>query len=359
MSYMADPFGTRPPDDFTSRVSRVSTNPDYVRLLWAGLAPSTRRTYSTAVRSYEEWCRRRRAEPWPATVSSLTGWVFDRAFGRTQDRLRGATIEKYVAALRSAHVDLNFEVGIFDNAHLKRLIQGAKYLFPHAPTRAGKKPPVSKDTLRDLVSPKATRGEDQKDTLAVNAALTTAWYGFLRLGEVVHTEADAADSFRFGHEKLSPSCISPSAQGDHFRLLLRSSKTDKERNGITLMIGATNDDTCPYKHMARWLEWGNTPRHNRSRKPLFYLSKGTFTRDRVLAILRSRLLRLGIPPGTYAGHSFRRGAAQHASNTGMSEEEIKLLGRWTSDSVRRYYKTSPSSLLSLQRRFGKGCSTAG
>ncbi|KAI1101381.1 hypothetical protein F4804DRAFT_316175 [Jackrogersella minutella] len=122
MSKLANAFNTRPPSDFTRRVANVLINPDCVRLLWAGLTTFTRRSYSTAVRSYELWCRGHQADAWPATSSTLTGWVFDRAFGRSQDRLRGATIEKYLASLHSAHVDINYDIQVFERAHLKRLV---------------------------------------------------------------------------------------------------------------------------------------------------------------------------------------------------------------------------------------------
>jgi hypothetical protein len=47
----------------------------------------------------------------------------------------------------------------------------------------------------------------------------------------------------------------------------------------------------------------------------------------------------------YTGHSFRRGAAQQASDNGLVDDDIKALGRWSSDSFKRYFKQS------MQQRF--------
>ena len=40
-----------------------------------------------------------------------------------------------------------------------------------------------------------------------------------------------------------------------------------------------------------------------------------------------RALKIGIQDSGYSGHSFRRGAAQHASDMGMLDSEIQTLGR--------------------------------
>jgi hypothetical protein len=76
--------------------------------------------------------------------------------------------------------------------------------------------------------------------------------------------------------------------------------------------------------------------------PLFRLASGALTRDAVLRELETKLLRVGIPPDGYRGHSFRKGAAQEAHNNGLTQEEIQTLGRWSSGTVQRYFKNEPA-----------------
>jgi len=54
------------------------------------------------------------------------------------------------------------------------------------------------------------------------------------------------------------------------------------------------------------------------------------------------------------GHSFRYGAAQHAKECGLTDEEVQKLGRWTSEAFRIYTGTSLSELLELNYKFQSG-----
>jgi len=49
--------------------------------LWNGLAPNTRQTYNTAIKSYETFCKTHGKEPFPAQRDTLGEWVIIRAIG--------------------------------------------------------------------------------------------------------------------------------------------------------------------------------------------------------------------------------------------------------------------------------------
>ncbi|KAG5962064.1 hypothetical protein E4U56_003560, partial [Claviceps arundinis] len=50
---------------------------------------------------------------------------------------------------------------------------------------------------------------------------------------------------------------------------------------------------------------------------------------------------------------FRRGAAQHAYDRGLSKADIQALGRWTSDAVDRYYTEDTLRILRSQGNFNR------
>ena len=131
---------------------------------------------------------------------------------------------------------------------------------------------------------------------------------------------------------------------DYLELTLPSSKTDPFRNGVTLSITSALDNACPVSSLRNLFErFPLDPS-----LPLFNPGK-PFTRKLVTDILRTILRGLGYS-GNYSSHSFRRGAATSARDTGFSDDEIQLLGRWNSDSYRLYIITHPARILSASRR---------
>ena len=84
---------------------------------------------------------------------------------------------------------------------------------------------------------------------------------------------------------------------------------------------------CPVQLMLDYLALrGNKP------GPLFItlhghpVSRANFTDPLSLAIKLC-----GLNPARYKGHSFRIGAASHASDRGLSDAQIRVLGRWKSN----------------------------
>ena len=110
-----------------------SPSHQYAQLLWAGLSPGTRRSYRAAVQSYEHYCGLHMIVAWPASEESLGRWIATRAFGSTdryQGQIKPDTLQSYVSALRSYHVDHGLATSVFRSPRLDRLIQGARSLFP-------------------------------------------------------------------------------------------------------------------------------------------------------------------------------------------------------------------------------------
>lgn len=337
----------------------MTKDPLYIRLLWHGIRASTRDTYNSACRSYEAFCKYHAVAPWPATFETLRTFIANKAFGNKLipkgGQVKGKTLETYLSALRSAHIDMHFPGDIFADPHLIRLCKGATNIFPRSPSSV--KVPVTKVLLRRLLTTQAIAGEHSQDTLNINAAITLAWAGFLRMGEFTWKDKEVLSSARFKRTRPTKSSVTPSASGDHFLFLLKTSKSDKDNKGVSIVIAATGQPDCPVYHMSMLMGWRNKSTRVTSHKdftPLFALRNGLFSRHRVLRLLTERCRRVGVDP--ILGHSFRRGAAQEAANNGLSQAEIMLLGRWSSDAVKAYYKSPGDQLLWLQYRFQTGIS---
>jgi hypothetical protein len=352
MSPLAEPLTFKAPASFRAEVNA----PDnlYATLLWNGLAADTRRRYQSPIASYEYFCAINKIRPWPASEESLGRWISIRASGSDSPLLRQAkpdTIQGYLSALRSYHTDLRLNTDVFDSEHLKRLLKGAKRLY-NRPSDSERRP-ITKDILTQITSqplPSRTTEASKINRLNFDTAFKVAFAGFFRLGEIVYSAAETRNAVTFQATKLTRQDVRFFDKGQYATIHLKRSKSDHEHRGVTVILTASHDSICPVAALQSLMERDPQPES----APLFRLSSGAFTRDAVLRELETRLLRVGIPPDGYRGHSFRKGAAQEAHNNGLTQEEIQTLGRWSSDAVQRYFKTNRKRVIQLHKQFQSG-----
>ena len=92
--------------------------------------------------------------------------------------------------------------------------------------------------------------------------------------------------------------------------------------------------------------------------PLFLLQSGApLTRTRLVKELRTVLSELGLEAELFSGHSFRKGAATTAAARGISDSQIKVLGRWRSSAFQRYIHPSRNQVASLAARLSQNFDT--
>ena len=146
----------------------------------------------------------------------------------------------------------------------------------------------------------------------------------MRMGELTYTAAEAKKA-TFAETGLTRSDIS-FAEGDQYAILrLKRSKTDTEHTGVQIILAATGEQTCPVAALRRLFIQDPRP----ANAPLFRLQSFAFSRQGVVNILKQRIAAAGFPKSNYSGHSFRKGAAQHAADHGILDKSIQRLGRWT------------------------------
>ena len=130
-SLAGDPLRYQLPSAFIAETTGVM-NPFVVQLPWCGLSLDTRRGYTAAIHSYEYFCAMEALTAWPATSEVLYEWVSARVNGhRGQAKVQENTVEQYLSALRSHHIDLDLPVTPFEDARFRRILAGAKRI--HTP----------------------------------------------------------------------------------------------------------------------------------------------------------------------------------------------------------------------------------
>ena len=169
--------------------------------------------------------------------------------------------------------------------------------------------------------------------------------GLFRLGELLRKSPSNWDERRIlrrGHVSRFTTTLV------YYRVWLPYSKTDLTGNGCPVYIpSTTSPQYCPVTLMDSYLE--RVP--GIPTDPLFRWPSGTpVTTGSFIRKLKRHLLMLDIDPDDYSGHSLRKGGACTAARAGLSDEMIKMLGRWTSDCFRRYTAWLPADIQQLNSR---------
>ena len=132
---------------------------------------------------------------------------------------------------------------------------------------------------------------------------------------------------------VNPSC---------FKVHIKCSKTDPFHVGRDIYVGRGVSSVCPITALGSYLSLrGSAP------GPLFMFSDSRpLTRQQLSSSVQSILHGAGYA-GSYAGHSFRIGAATTAAAHGVPDHLIKTFGRWSSDGYQIYIWTPGSSIVSV------------
>ena len=130
------------------------------------------------------------------------------------------------------------------------------------------------------------------------------------------------------------------------QVTIKQSKTDPFRQGVHLYLGRTGNLVCPVNAILAYLAVRDS-----SPGPLFKLTNGSFRTRQQFALLISNTLKLaGIDDKHYNTHSFRIGAATSAKEAGISDVQIKMLGRWKSEAYQLYVRTPREQLAKLSKQ---------
>ena len=257
-----------------------------------------------------------------------------------QEGLACSSIRTYLSGIRQTQIAAGLPDPLID--HMPRLRQVLKGIKVQA-ARNGRSPhprlPITPSILYKLRQ--VWLGNSSFNNIMLWAAATTTFFSFCRSGEItVECESKFDPQVHLSVADLAvdnpqaPSAIS---------INLKYSKTDQFRKGVKLVVGKTNNELCPVTALLSYLaRRGNAP------GPLFQwdnhlpLSKSKFV-DHV----RQALSAANIPAHSYAGHSFRIGAATTAASAGIEDSIIQTLGRWKSSAYLLYVRLNPSHLAKL------------
>jgi site-specific recombinase XerD len=274
-------------------------------------AESSRRAYRSDFRLFTRWCEARGLCPLPATPEVLAAFLASEA----TRGVKPSSITRRVSGIRHAHRLAGFES---PNAAelVKSTLRGIRRTIGTAPNR---KQPLTADLVRSVVAitPNTLIG------IRDRALLLFGFAGALRRSELVALDVDDLKETKEG-----------------IRLRIRASKTDAERNGVSIAI-PLGKNLCPIAAVRLWL---NTARI--SDGPIFRsiykggrVSPHRLSDRSVADIVKQYADRIGADSVLFSGHSLRAGFLTSAAKRGATLAKMMATSR----------HKSPETLLGYMR----------
>ena len=197
--------------------------------LLEGLAPSTRRAYSSGQQRFFYFCLQSGrlnpdGSPCPADEQTLCLFATFLA-----DFVRHPTIKVYLSAVRSLHIDLGLQDPLLSCLRLQRVVRGIKRTQGSS---SRQRLPITDDILLTMVN---SLDLSLPDHCMFWAACTLAFFGFLRSAEfTVPSLTGFSPSL---HLQVSDIAVDSSPAPLCMRVSIKASKTDPFPRGCQIHIG--------------------------------------------------------------------------------------------------------------------------
>ena len=294
-------------------------------LLHSAITKGSRRTYERAWKTYVEFsfefCDSRRSLL-PVSVNNLALFI---SYLSAQ-KFASSTISTYVSALSYVH-----KLGNFPDPTKNVLVQ--KLLTAHSKLHSSPdvRLPITRSVLQHLVLALNHTNSSAFQRLLYQTMFLVAFYGFFRVGELTVKSANLKSlvhvqdlHFQFSNNVVTSATI-----------VIKDFKHNNTRRPFSVFLERAEGATlCPVAYLQRYFSTrGATP------GPLFCFADGSPVKtSQFTQQLQQALNFCGLDSTKYKSHSFRIGAASLAAEKGLSDAQIRHLGRWKSDAFKLYIR---------------------
>ncbi|XP_078340123.1 integrase/recombinase xerD homolog isoform X3 [Crassostrea virginica] len=288
----------------------------------AALAPSTQATYNRAWKIFTSFCTTYGvANSLPANVSTIALFV---SFLFTQS-FSPRTISTYLSALGYLH-KISAQSDPTQAFLIQKMIAGTYRLRNTFDIRL----PITHSILNQIIDSVPQVTADEYDHKLYIAIFLFAFSAFARIGELICTPSQTAEVIQLSDVSFTNQDGLVAKATVCFRKFKHNSAGPPKY--ITFSHG-----NCKISALDAILTYLRV----RSNKPgPFFLSKSGLPVMRVCfdKILNKCLNSCGLDSNRYKGHSFRIGAATYAAEKGLSDAQIRSMGRWSSNAFQKYIR---------------------
>ncbi|KAM4045102.1 uncharacterized protein ACNLHF_008919 isoform 3-T3 [Anomaloglossus baeobatrachus] len=291
-------------------------NEGMMSLVRASVAESTWNSYGKA---WREWCVMAGENPEVLPPARLRELVVGFLLHLREKGVPYSSAVKKVSGI-SFHLRLR---GMTDVTKIF-LVQQALKGWRKQHVRRENRRPVSYELMGQLIGALGSVCTDPFEVSLFSAAFCLAFFGALRIGELVSVSKLRPGGLLHNDVVLSNGTV---------QMRIRRSKTDQGGLGSWVVLQPVQGHTCPLRIITEYLAC-----RTEGQVFLSHIDGSPLTRFQFISVLRKCLAVVGVPPGDFGTHSFRIGAATEASRAGLSIGKVKQIGRWKSDCVNSYVR---------------------
>ena len=288
----------------------------------------------TQVRSYFAFCVYYERTPLPA--DPVTIYAFAQFLSRT---MTPSSVRNYLSGVKTLHILHGFSYNFWEDPLLQLELKGIARLDPHVPVRAE---PITPNILLTF-----RRHMDDKSSLhsCVWACALFCFYMMARLGSILPSSRSTPPQTFLTRDRVN------FATRGLVVTLLHTKTIQFGRRRLHIPLLKLDSDLCPVRAYFSTLAFSSSVVHG----PAFVFRKNNkfhwLTTSKFIDSFRSVLRKAEVENASaFSGHSFRRGGATWAFQSGVPGELIQVCGDWASDSYKRYLEFSMSDKVLLAAR---------
>ena len=282
--------------------------------------------------------------PW--TESTLLSYiVFQSKRG-----LRMASVKTYLSRIRAAHRFRGYK--LVESEWVWMLFKGLDVMAVPQVARMAMTPDKML-TLKQQIAKSSWGGEKRR---LVWMAACFAFHGALRSCEYLPVSASNCNPKNtLLVEDVKPvTFLVNNVRARAISIVIKEPKELKTHGSrVSLELFQTNDFMCPCQAYDKYTDYVQLKKVRQLTKtePLFMLSNLGYTRNMFNKDIKSALSSvIDYSKGKLSSHSFRSGLATAMARAGFTEEEIMVVGRWTSEAYLSYIKQGRSARFETMRQ---------
>lgn len=260
---------------------------------------------------------------YPATLALFIAYLFDRNYAPS-------TVNTYISALGYSHKlsGLPDPTRVF---YITQMLKG----YSKKGFRLDSRLPITLPILRSLLEASPHITGSQYQICQFKAMCSLAFFAFLRIGEITTTKLTGCLPLQM-HQLVKIHDSSNQVVG--VKLTFLDFKHNYNQRPFTLVLHRQRT-SCPIQLLLDYLAL----RGNQQGAIFLTQARTPVTREAFTSKLATAISFCGLDPSRYKGHSFRIGAASYAAEQGMSDSQIRTLGRWKSNAFHKYIRVPSMS----------------